>query len=133
MLPLPMLWCPQDLPEDEVPSSIDRLLHYDDDLDASPVMLITVQLVEAAALRWAETVTVRSTPAAVWATQVMPMWMQRLYDTLVAPSTPLLVKQFVCKVRYVQFWRTRTSQDVTTCSCVQIHPFFFFSFFFPLK
>lgn len=80
------------------PGDSDRLPSYDDDLDTSPVMLTTVQLLEAAAMRWAETVVVRSTPAAAWAAQAMPLWMQRLHDTLTAPYVPLLIKQFVCKV-----------------------------------
>lgn len=62
-------------------------------------MLATVQLVEAASTRWAETVAVRSTPVVAWADRPMPLWMQRLHDTLVSPATPLLVKQFVCKVQ----------------------------------
>lgn len=66
-------------------------------------MLATVQLVEAATARWAETLTVRNTPAHAWAQQLMPVWMQRLFDVVQGRDVPLVVKQFVCKVG-VLFW-----------------------------
>ncbi len=77
----------------------DRLLTYDDDIDASPVMLATVQLVEAATTRWAETLAVRNTPAHAWAKQPMPLWMARLHEVVQDVGVPLLIRQFVCKVR----------------------------------